>query len=289
MKKSLSITLIVGVALLAFWVEMGIGVAQIGIPKNFNHDATSFPLVGAHRSLQCSQCHLGGRYKSLPTTCSNCHNGQIAYGKPITHLMTAQDCDTCHTTSSWSPATFQHDLARVTGQCSTCHNGQKATGKPQNHIATTQQCDTCHRTTAWIPATFTHDASTAGQCSTCHNGQKATGKPQNHIATTQQCDTCHRTTAWIPAVFTNHDDPKLIGAHSTLDCKICHPQTFTSAFYRDGTQFGSCANCHTRDYKFPGPGDHKNACPTCGTSLTDALRTNAACSQCHKHASYRGF
>jgi hypothetical protein len=242
MKKSLSITLIVGVALLAFWVEMGIGVAQIGIPKNFNHDATSFPLVGAHRSLQCSQCHLGGRYKSLPTTCSNCHNGQIAYGKPITHLMTAQDCDTCHTTSSWSPATFQHDLARVTGQCSTCHNGQKATGKPQNHIATTQQCDTCHR-----------------------------------------------TTAWIPAVFTNHDDPKLIGAHSTLDCKICHPQTFTSAFYRDGTQFGSCANCHTRDYKFPGPGDHKNACPTCGTSLTDALRTNAACSQCHKHASYRGF
>jgi hypothetical protein len=304
------------------------------LPANFNHDATSFPLLGAHKNLTCAQCHLGGKYKSLPTACENCHNGQIAYGKPRTHVMTSQSCnachqlsgwipatfrhdpatatgqcatchngqtaegkpqshivttqqcDTCHKTSGWIPATFRHDLAAVTGQCSTCHNGQKATGKPPNHLATTQQCDTCHKTTGWIPATFRHDLATVtGQCATCHNGQRATGKPQSHLATTLQCDTCHKITGWIPATYPSHDNPRLIGAHTPLECKVCHTQSFSTAFYRDGTQYGSCANCHSRDYKYPGPPEHRNA----GATLADSLRANATCSNCHKHAGYRGF
>ncbi len=214
------------------------------VPEKFNHDTTSFPLLGGHRRLQCAQCHLGGRYKTLPTACEECHNGQITYGKPNNHVMISQNCDICHTASAWSPATFRHDLSMVTGQCTTCHNGQKATGKPQNHIATTQQCDTCHR-----------------------------------------------VTAWTPSMVTNHDNPRLIGAHSTLDCKVCHTQSFASAFYRDGTQFGFCANCHTRDYTFPGPGAHKNnpITKTPYASMQDSLSANALCSNCHKHADYRQF
>ena len=262
------------------------------LPENFNHDATSFPLVGAHRQLQCSQCHLGGKYKGLPTTCENCHNGQMADGKPQNHVMTTQSCNVCHAVLAWSPATFRHDLAMVTGQCSTCHNGQQATGKSQNHIMTTQQCDTCHKVTAWIPAGFQHDlAMVSGRCSTCHNGQQATGKSQNHIMTTQECDSCHRVTAWTPSMMTNHPNPKLIGAHSVLDCKVCHTQSIPTAFFRDGTQFGFCANCHTRDYTFPGPGAHKNnpVTKTPFASMQDSLRVNAMCSQCHKHADYRQF
>jgi hypothetical protein len=200
-------------------------------------------------------------------------------------MTTFQNCNLCHTVFSWTPAKFMHDLAMSVGQCSNCHNGQKATGKPQNHIQTTAQCDTCHKTTGWIPASFIHDASTVGQCSNCHNGQKATGKPQNHIQTNLQCDNCHRTTGWIPATYANHDNPKLIGGHASLECKVCHPQSFSTAFYRDGTQYGSCANCHTRDYKYPGPDQHRNAGPTFSASL----QVNATCSNCHEHASYRNF
>lgn len=304
---------------------------------NFNHDATSFPLLGAHKRLNCSQCHLGGQYKGVPNTCETCHNGQVAYGRPSNHVMTTQRCDECHTVSAWSPAVFRHD-ASATGQCSTCHNGQKATGKPSNHITTTSQCDTCHKTTGWVPATYIHDASATGQCSTCHNGQKATGKPSNHITTTSQCDTCHKTTGWVPAIYihdasatgqcstchnsqkatgkpqghlvttlqcdtchktigwipatlVNHDNPKLIGAHSVLPCSACHPQTVPAALFRDGTQYGFCANCHTRDYKYPGPDAHKinPATKQPFTSMADSLQANAMCANCHRHADYKQF
>lgn len=267
-------------------------VVQTDLPSDFNHDTTTFPLLGAHKGLRCAQCHLGGNYKSVPRTCEACHNGQIAYGKPQNHLLTTQSCNSCHTLSAWSPASFRHELSMVSGRCDTCHNGQKATGKPQNHVMTTQQCDICHRVTGWSPASFTHDlAQVSGRCDTCHNGQKATGKPQNHIATRLQCDSCHRTTGWIPANFTTHDNPKLIGAHSRLDCKACHVQSSSSAFYRDGTQYGFCANCHTRDYEYPGPGAHKNNPVTKVpfASMQESLRANALCSNCHKHADYREF
>jgi hypothetical protein len=344
-------------------------LAQGELPANFNHDATTFPLLGAHRSVKCSLCHLGGQYKNAPRECENCHNDQIAYGKPNTHILTTQSCNTCHTVSAWSPASFTHNPPEVMGRCSTCHNGQKATGKPSDHVTTTSQCDTCHKTAGWIPATFVHDASTVGQCSTCHNGQKATGKPSDHITTTSQCDTCHKTAGWIPATFvhdastvgqcstchngqtatgkpsdhitttsqcdtchkttgwipatfvhdastagqcstchngqtatgnpadhtgvtlqcdtchvttgwypatySSHDNPKLIGSHAPLDCKVCHPQNFSTPFYRDGTQYGYCANCHTRDYK---PNDNHRS-----------LVLDAMCANCHRHADYSQF
>jgi hypothetical protein len=298
-------------------------VVQSELPANFNHDSTTFPLLGAHRTLKCSECHFGGQYKRAPTACENCHNDQIGYGKPNTHIMTNQPCAFCHNVTAWSPASFKHNPAEVIGRCSTCHNGQKATGKPVNHITTTAQCDTCHKTTGWIPVTYLHDASAVGQCSTCHNGQKATGKPGNHIATTAQCDTCHKTTGWIPATFTHdasavgqcstchngqkatgmpathsgvtlqcdtchkttgwipanfasHDNPKLIGAHTPLQCSVCHPQNYSNPYYRDGTQYGFCANCHTRDYR-PGAEDHRT------------LALDAMCANCHRHSSYNQF
>ncbi|MBI3609681.1 MAG: hypothetical protein HY204_03155 [Nitrospirae bacterium] len=168
--------------------------AESELPVSFNHDATSFPLLGAHRGLKCSLCHLGGQYKSAPRTCENCHNDQIAYGKSKNHIMTTQSCNLCHSVSAWSPSTFDHKMILATGQCSTCHNDQKAKGKPQNHITTRAQCDTCHKMTGWTPATFVHDAKTAGQCSTCHNGEMAKGKPSNHMGTSSECNLCHAGT-----------------------------------------------------------------------------------------------
>jgi hypothetical protein len=101
------------------------------------------------------------------------------------------------------------------------------------------------------------------------------GKPSGHLATTAQCDQCHRTTGWTPATYTNHDNPRLIGGHAGLDCKVCHPQSFTSVFYRDGVQFGFCSNCHRRDYD---PVDHHD---------NVSLQVNANCANCHEHAGYR--
>ena len=159
--------------------------------------------------VECDQCHLSNLwtvvrfdhsmlgFSGTPQLCRSCHNGFMAEGKPINHILTNAQCDGCHSTRGWVPATFSHALA-APGSCATCHNGVAATGKPANHIPTIAPCDACHRTNAWIPATFDHANVPPGTCATCHNGVAATGKPRNHIPTNQSCDVCHSTQAWVP-------------------------------------------------------------------------------------------
>jgi len=260
-----------------------LAAAETGISRNFNHDSTSFSLYGAHRQLECAVCHAGGRYRGIPRDCERCHNGQLAPGMPQGHFLTRQSCSTCHSQSAFYPASFIHDPSTA-GQCSNCHNGQKATGKPANHIVTTLQCDSCHRTSGWLPASFMHDASTVGQCPKCHNNQTAPGMPSTHLATTLSCDQCHNTTAWLPVSYPNHPAPLLIGGHSGLDCLVCHSGSFSTAIYRDGTTYGSCANCHRRNYTFPSPSAHQVPAGT-GT-LATSLTANATCTICHQHSGY---
>ena len=82
-------------------------------------------------------------------TCSSCHNGTKAEGKPAKHIQTSADCGDCHRSTAWTPANFNH--ANVTGSCSSCHNGTTATGKNAQHISTTNVCEDCHTSTAWVP------------------------------------------------------------------------------------------------------------------------------------------
>jgi hypothetical protein len=93
----------------------------------FNHDATRFPLTGAHRAVPCQQCHGDGVYAGKSTACVSCHqqdyNGttnpaHASAGFPTT-------CETCHTTSAWTGASFNHTWFpvphRTATQCTDCH------------------------------------------------------------------------------------------------------------------------------------------------------------------------
>jgi len=243
---------------------------QLIYGKPNNHVLTSQNCNACHTQTDWTFHHdlVGGTGQQ----CSTCHNGQIAEGKPSNHIPTTAQCDLCHSTRAWSPTTFKHD-ASTAGQCSNCHNGQIATGKPQNHVATTAQCDVCHTTKNW---SFSHSpALTAGQCSTCHNGQIAEGKPTGHFGTTLQCDMCHSTTGWTPVNLSFHVPTRLIGAHAGLDCSSCHVISTGAVIYRDGTTYGSCANCHARDYPFPNEGH-------------SGISNNANCLNCHSYTVFRG-
>ncbi|MBI3593647.1 MAG: hypothetical protein HY200_01680 [Nitrospirae bacterium] len=228
--------------------------AQTTPRPNFNHDSTSFQLQGAHRILDCKQCHSGGRYKGTPRTCEECHNGQISYGKPASHLMTNQSCMFCHSQNAWIPSTFTHDPSTA-GQCSNCHNGQKATGKPSNHVPTTSQCDTCHRTTAWVPAGFNH-ANLMGQlCSSCHKiGGPGMPPPTNATHSnlgSQDCSQCHKSTSSFAGAAFDHTN--LAGQQ----CKSCHFSGNSSGAMVPPTTAGNlihnplsniitdCNSCHT--------------------------------------------
>jgi hypothetical protein len=78
---------------------------------SFDHAVTGFALTGAHRNVQCLDCHVGGNFSTTSPLCASCHqddyNGTTnpahqAAGFPTT-------CEDCHSTLTWSGAQFDHD------------------------------------------------------------------------------------------------------------------------------------------------------------------------------------
>jgi hypothetical protein len=89
--------------------------------------------------------------------CKTCHDGKSASGMPARHLMVSNSCDTCHRTTTWSPAQFNHSGVSP-NTCQACHNGMGATGKPSGHFMSARSCDNCHRNMnlGWKPVMYQH-------------------------------------------------------------------------------------------------------------------------------------
>jgi hypothetical protein len=108
-----------------------------------------------------------------PAKCKTCHDGKKASGMPPRHLMVMASCDTCHSTSAWTPAQFSHG-GITPNTCLACHNGMGASRKPSGHFMTGRSCDSCHKTTGWSPVAYTHTSpsykpgSEPAACITCH-------------------------------------------------------------------------------------------------------------------------
>jgi hypothetical protein len=74
----------------------------------FDHNATQFPLDGAHTALLCQDCHSSGQYAGLPSDCYSCHAEDSDNTVDPAHIAAgfSQDCTQCHTTSNWSGARY---------------------------------------------------------------------------------------------------------------------------------------------------------------------------------------
>src|SRR5215471_16728564 len=82
------------------------GRAQTALSSSFDHFLTGFPLTGAHIGVDCTSCHVNGRFKATPKQCFSCHNAVTATGKPQTHPQTTSQCESCHLTSTWRDMRF---------------------------------------------------------------------------------------------------------------------------------------------------------------------------------------
>ena len=162
------------------------------------------------------------RYGQVTAGCSSCHNGTNATGKTSSHIPTTAECGSCHATTAWKPATFDH--SGITETCANCHDGTRATGKHAAHIPTTDTCGTCHTTTAWKPARFSHDGITA-TCASCHDGVRQTGRSNTHVQSTDACGACHTTVTWRPVARVDH-------AQVTGSCYSCHNGTTATGKHR---------------------------------------------------------
>ena len=242
----------------------------------FDHQTTQFPLTGAHLSATCDNCHADRIYRNKPTTCVSCHQGDYTKTSQPPHQAAGfpTDCATCHTTTKWPGAIFDHNKtqfpltgAHVPTPCMQCHADGVYKGKPTAclscHLTDYNNssqpphkaagfpttCTACHTTIKWIPSTFDHNASQfpltgahlATPCMQCHADGVYKGKPT-------ACITCHQPD------FDNSTDPNHKAAAFPTTCATCHTTTkWPGVPYNHGaTQFPltgahiplRCKDCH---------------------------------------------
>jgi hypothetical protein len=186
--------------------------AGFGNVKNFDHDKTRFPLVGAHRVAKCESCHTKGRALrwSKFEKCSDCHKdphgGQFK-----------TDCATCHTVTRFLPSTFGPD-------------DHQRTRFPLQGAHLAVPCNSCHTRSE---KKLTQFRFASLECAACHRDPH-----KGETARYGTCATCHRVESWQRIAFDHaRTGFALDGAHARVRCAACHRSGFR------GTA-RECASCH---------------------------------------------
>ena len=207
----------------------------------FNHSATSFPLEGAHRATECSECHSGS-YQGTSSECISCHNVNYQNSTQPNHtqINLSQNCEECHTSNAWQPSQFDH---AVTGfQLIGGHN--------------LTLCSDCHN----VPV-----ENTTSECFVCHESDYSEAPEHASQNYPKTCEDCHNTNNWEETDF-DHSATQfaLTGAHINANCNNCH-----STGYAGTTTI--CGDCHISDYNNSQNPNHtdlslSNNCEECHTS-----------------------
>lgn len=132
-------------------------VKSWGDVNGFDHSRTKFPLLGAHRTVTCGECHkpaaaYESRFKGTPQQCEACHkdahDGQFLAKDNQTH------CAECHNAQRWVPSMFDHDTKThlpLTGghanvPCGKCHTQTRTVGDKDIVVYknTPNKCVDCH-------------------------------------------------------------------------------------------------------------------------------------------------
>jgi hypothetical protein len=157
------------------------------LPRNLQaHEATRFPLTGAHAVIACEACHRPRRAEPLattPTECIVCHARNWRRAKPDHQAAGFTDCARCHTTSTFHGATYVHQRYVLDGQhafqrCEACHTGTTFAGLASGG----QDCFQCHKSdydrTATIGGTVpNHPGSNfPTTCLSCHRDSRDSWK-----------------------------------------------------------------------------------------------------------------
>jgi hypothetical protein len=146
--------------------------------KTFDHNRTAFPLTGAHRTVACASCHGDGIYKGKSTDCYSCHKLDYDGTNNPAHAgagFSSSACATCHNTTSWAGASFNHDTPFFPifsgthngrwSACSDCHTN------PANYAVFT--CLSCHPHSDQAQTTSNHSGVSgyhydSASCYSCH-------------------------------------------------------------------------------------------------------------------------
>jgi len=126
--------------------------------NGFDHSRTKFPLLGAHRTVGCEQCHKMQastrkvQFQGTTAKCEGCHID------PHAKQFAAKDgitgCGTCHNVQRWVPSTFDHNTrthfplegGHANVKCDACHKSTKFVDEKEVifYKPTSTKCADCH-------------------------------------------------------------------------------------------------------------------------------------------------
>jgi len=136
------------------------------MPIRFDHGLASFPLLGKHSSLACTDCHASTAFHDAGAACSECHVAQDPHQGTFTNT-----CATCHNPTGWDAWRFDHDRQTqfaLTGAhrdvgCAACHR------RPLDAMsAAPDDCVSCHR------RDDPHSGQFGADCGSCHSSDSFT-------------------------------------------------------------------------------------------------------------------
>jgi len=250
---------------------------------HFDHSKTRFPLLGAHKEVDCQKCHTPGddgkpRYQGIAfAACSNCHadphKGEFKPG-----------CDSCHTTVTWKRSRFSSRF------------DHSQTGFPLEGKHIEVGCVDCHKGPDFkIP--IAHNT-----CEDCHtpdpHGGQFAKRPDGG-----KCVSCHTVQGWSPSTFTVADHAKtgypIKFPHQEVTCAGCHIPAGKETQFK--IKFARCVDCHKDEHEGQFAGNPwQNRCEQCheGATFKTSNYTLAkhqessfpltgghmavACNECHK-------
>ena len=238
---------------------------QKPFPEDAKGAVDSYPLIGAHLSNKCEECHTKRDFAHTPATCAadGCHAQDDAHKGRL-----GTKCEQCHV---------------PTGDNTFNHNTMSAFHLDGKHLQV--RCVDCHPSITFKPRPT--------NCFGCHP-EPAVHKGQYGTA----CEQCH-TTATFDDVKPLHDvgDFSLTGAHDNIACERCHKDNRPLAgsgnlcincHRQDDIHNNSlsprCGECHTQWSFAPARFDHMQV----GCNLTGLHRT-LACADCHRNGNYAGL
>ena len=285
-------------------------------PEIAQHDSTRFPLVGTHAAVACWRCHSGaevGDFVGASVECVDCHMDDLARALNPDHVAQGftENCEDCHTPTTWSGAGFTHLTWPLTGahrtaDCNACHINNVFAGTPTDCVACHQDdyngttdpnhvlegfstdCELCHTTSTWEGALFDHTGIVDG-CVDCHLDDYQGTTDPDHVADgfSLNCEDCHVTTTWDGAGF---DHAGIVSG--CVDCHLDDYQATTDPNHVADGYPTDCENCHVTTMWDGAIFDHTGIVDNCSDchlndylATTDPNHQNAGfpttCETCH--------
>ena len=190
------------------------------------HEDINFPLLGAHATSSCFDCHQAEddlRFDLNGIDCINCHREDYTATTNPSHVGAnySTNCTECHKMDAfeWSATGINHDFFPL---------------EKGHDIA---DCASCHISDDY--------SSTSPDCVSCHLADYESATNPNHVSAdlSTDCVSCHTTEPdWKPAEFQEHDElffPIYSGSHANEwnSCTECHTSL-------DNYVEFTCVSCH---------------------------------------------